>query len=49
MKEFLISKKGSGHGNQNDFIKLLNIPERAYNYEEYWDGLITDDFEQKQF
>ena len=49
MKEFLINKKGSGHGNQNDFIKLLNIPERAYNYEEYRDGLITDDFEQKQF
>ena len=27
----------------NDII-LLNIPERTYNYEEYQDGLVTDDF-----
>ena len=25
-------------------IMLLNIPERTYNYEEYQDGLVTDDF-----
>ena len=25
-------------------IMLLNIPERTYNYDEYQDGLVTDDF-----
>ena len=25
-------------------VMLLNIPERTYNYEEYQDGLVTDDF-----
>ena len=25
-------------------VKLLNIPERTYNYSEYQDGLISDDF-----
>ena len=25
-------------------VTLLNIPERAYNYEEYQDGLVSDDF-----
>ena len=31
------------HGLADD-IALLNIPERAYNYSEYQDGLISDDF-----
>ena len=43
-KEILASKKRSS--NQNNFVKLLNIPERAHNYDEYQDGLITDDFVQ---
>ena len=46
MKEFLISKRRSGHGNHT-YVQLLNIPERTYHYEEYQDGLITDDFEYK--
>ena len=25
-------------------VKLLNIPERDYNYSEYQDGLVSDDF-----
>ena len=25
-------------------VELLNIPERAYNYAEYQDGLVSDDF-----
>ena len=25
-------------------VRLLNIPERTYNYEEYQDGLVSDDF-----
>ena len=25
-------------------VKLLNIPERTYNYSEYQDGLISDNF-----
>ena len=25
-------------------VELLNIPERAYNYSEYQDGLVSDDF-----
>ena len=31
-------KDGSNH------IALLNIPERLYNYAEYQDGLVSDDF-----
>ena len=27
-----------------DNVRLLNIPERTYNYSEYQDGLVTDDF-----
>ena len=45
MKQILIRKKGSG--NQNNFVKLLNIPERAHKYDEYQDGLITDNFVHK--
>jgi len=26
-------------------LALLNIPEQTYNYSEYRDGLISDDFE----
>ena len=25
-------------------VALLNIPERTYNYNEYQDGLVSDDF-----
>jgi len=44
MKEKLQSKKNPD--NENSFVKLLNIPECAYRYAEYQDGLITDDFVQ---
>ena len=27
-----------------NLIALLNIPERLYNYAEYQDGLVSDDF-----
>ena len=26
-------------------VALLNVPERAYRYNEYHDGLVSDDFE----
>ena len=29
-------------------IALLNVPERTYNYNEYRDGLVSDDFRQLQ-
>ena len=38
----LCSKKQLQYGS-ND-VMLLDIPKRTYNYEEYQDGLITDDF-----
>ena len=38
----LCSKKQLQYAS-ND-VMLLNIPERTYNYEEYQDGLVTDDF-----
>ena len=28
----------------NNFVALLNVPERDFNYQEYRDGLISDDF-----
>jgi len=39
----LSNRKNSGHGNRNN-IAMLNIPERSYNYNEYRDGLVSDDF-----
>jgi len=38
------SRKKHYHQNINE-IALLNIPNRTYNYSEYRDGLISDDFE----
>ena len=38
----LCSKKQFKHNSFN--VALLNIPERLYNYSEYQDGLVTDDF-----
>ena len=40
MKLFI---KKTKHQNFND-LKLQNIPEGTYNYTEYRDGLISDDF-----
>ena len=40
MKYFTKSNKSQ---NSNDYV-LLDIPECAYNYSEYRDGLISDDF-----
>ena len=35
-----------GYFKDNSFfnVELLNIPERTYNYSEYQDGLVSDDF-----
>ena len=38
----LINKRKSNHRPFN--IALLDIPERTYNYREYQDGLVSDDF-----
>ena len=37
------NRRNGGHGNRND-IAMLNIPNRSYNYNEYCDGLVSDDF-----
>ena len=42
LTEFCVRKK-SNHHRLND-IALLDIPEKTYNYHEYRDGLVTDDF-----
>ena len=47
IKERLPSKKTPD--NQNRFVELLNINECTYNYTEYQDGLITDDFVQNKY
>ena len=39
--KFFTSKKRPSHIYD---VALLNIPERAHNYNEYQDGLISDDF-----
>ena len=45
IKQKLLSKKRSD--DQNRFVELLNIPECTYRYNEYQDGLVTDDFVQQ--
>ena len=39
----LCNKENDDHSNHIN-IALLDIPERAYNYNEYRDGLVSDDF-----
>ena len=39
--KFFATKKRSSHAYD---VALLNIPERTYNYNEYRDGLVSDDF-----
>ena len=41
----LFTRKKSNHSSFN--IALLDIPERTYNYSEYQDGLVSDDFDVK--
>ena len=45
-KEKLVKFCYKNHPKNNDYIdvELLNIPERTYNYAEYQDGLVSDDF-----
>jgi len=43
----LCNKKDGGHSNHIN-IALLDIPECAYNYNEYRDGLVSDDFCQEK-
>ena len=38
----LFHKRKSNHHSFN--VELLDIPERAHNYSEYQDGLVSDDF-----
>ena len=42
MIKFFNRNSGTEEGSNN--IALLNIPERACNYTEYQDGLVSDDF-----
>ena len=42
----LFTRKKSNHSCSYN-IALLDIPERTYNYSEYQDGLVSDDFEFK--
>ena len=35
---------GNADDQHSNVISLLNIPERTYNYSEYQDGLVSDDF-----
>ena len=45
IKEKLLEKVWSRKKPSNSFsVALLNIPERTYNYSQYQDGLISDDF-----
>ena len=39
----LFTRKKSNHSSFN--VALLDIPERTYNYSEYQDGLVSDDFD----
>ena len=32
------------HQRSNNFVQSLNIPDRAYNYNEYREGRVSDDF-----
>ena len=49
-KEKLFIKKFSKKkSNQHSFdVALLDIPERTYNYSEYQDGLVSDDFKDRK-
>ena len=43
IQDILFNRKKLNH--QRSFnVALLNIPERTYNYNEYQDGLVSDDF-----
>ena len=44
-KEKLVKFCYKNHSNHHNVgVELLNIPERTYNYAEYQDGLVSDDF-----
>ena len=44
-KEKLIKFCHKNHSNHHNVgVELLNVPERTYNYAEYQDGLVSDDF-----
>ena len=41
----LVKFRHKNHSNHHNVsVELLNIPEHSYNYNEYQDGLISDDF-----
>jgi len=40
-------KLGSKNYQNVNNLELLNIPDPTYNYSEYRDGLVSDDFEYK--
>ena len=40
-----LCNKKNLNNNSNVVVALLNIPERTYNYTEYRDGLVSDDFD----
>ena len=44
LKQKLLHLYCKHHLYYNIGVELLNIPERAYNYTEYQDGLVSDDF-----
>ena len=46
-KEKLVKSCYRNHSRNNHYIDvaLLNIPECTYNYSEYQDGLVSEDFE----
>ena len=45
IKEILMTRFNKWKSNQRSFdVALLNIPDRTYNYNEYQDGLVSDDF-----
>jgi len=43
MMKYFYASENTTHQNYND-LELLNIPECTYNYTEYQDGLVSDDF-----
>ena len=44
-KEKLMTCNKKNLSSDSNDIALLNIPERTYNYTEYRDGLVSDDFQ----
>ena len=49
IKKKLFEKFSKKKSNQNSFeVALLDIPERTYNYSEYQDGLVSDDFKDRK-